>query len=103
MRRVLVRVLYVPLPTPGTEMRHTPLNDALIQTPAGLKRALDDPLLLQYYVLDGTMRDLQYAEAWRMPDVDQDGRQRWHPRGGKRRIDYVMQRRQDKPVVVGFV
>ena len=80
-------------------MRHTPLNDARIQTAAGLRKALQDPKKLQYYVLDGDQRDLQYAEAWRMPEVDQNGDQVCHPRGGKRRIDYIMHRRSDKHVV----
>ena len=45
------------------------------------------------------MIDLKYEEAWRMPDVDEQGRQVWNPCGGKRRIDYIMQRRSDKHVV----
>ena len=58
---------------------------------------------LQYYVLDGTLTDLRYEVAWEMPETDEFGRQKLHKHGGKRRIDYVMQRRSDTHVVSPIV
>ena len=83
-------------------MRQRPLHDQRISTPALLKTALEDPALLQYYVLDGNMVAMILDEAYRMPDRDEDGNMILLPDvGGKRRIDYIIHRRTDQNVSCG--
>ena len=40
----------------GTELRQRYMMETAISTPEGMKTALDDPILRQYYVLDGDIQ-----------------------------------------------
>ena len=82
-------------------MRHRPLHDHRISTPSLLKAALEDPALLQYYVLDGNADNLILDLAFKMPDRDEHGNIILLPDvGGKRRIDYIIHRRTDEVVCI---
>ena len=76
-------------------MRHVPLHDSQISTPEGLKEALDDPYLLQHYILDGDISSCTIEIASYMPSRDEEGNEILSPVGGKRRIDYVLYRKRD--------
>ncbi len=74
-------------------MRHITLQERAIQTPSGLKAALEDPILLQYYIIDADIEDATPAFAWKLPDRDAQGNWILSPVGGKRRIDYLLYKR----------
>ena len=93
---MLLFFIYIPLQ--GTEMRQRPLHDTRTSTPALLKSALEDPYLLQYYVLDGDIVDMALELAYKMPDRDQNGKQKLTAVGGRRRIDYIIHRRSENLV-----
>ena len=79
----------------GTELRHTPLHDPLIQTPLGLKLALSNPYLRQHYVLSANITDAIFDMAQVMPGRDRRGHVILSPVGGRRRIDCVLYRKGD--------
>lgn len=77
----------------GTELRIPTLQDDAISTPESLKKVLEDPYLLQQYLIDAdiesaTMSGLVNA----MPKTDKYGNIVLSPVGGKRRIDWILYR-----------
>lgn len=80
-------------------MRNPFLYDDAISTPEGLKTVLEDPYLRQRYIIDAdvktaTMDSLYNAEV----KVDKHGNTVLSPVGGRRRIDFVLYRK-DCPLV----
>jgi hypothetical protein len=70
-----------------------------VRSPSALKKVLETPILMQKYLLDG---DINYAclkMATMTARCDAAGRIIPSPVGGKRRIDYLLTRKQDKHVV----
>ncbi len=69
-----------------------------MSTPHGLKIVLEDPILLQNYLLNGdwtsATMDLMYA----LPERDEQGNIVPSEVGGRRRIDYLLHRKEDKTV-----
>ena len=89
---------------PGTDMRHPPLHDDLISTPEGLKAALDDPVLRQYYITDGDQKSDITAQTYRkFTNMDQDGNVILRPLGGRRRVDYILFKEQDNVVSLSLL
>ncbi|XP_048253367.1 sphingomyelin phosphodiesterase 5-like isoform X2 [Haliotis rufescens] len=80
--------------TVGTEFRQNLLWDQEVSTPEGLCSVLKDPLQRQRYMVDA---DLQTSTLDSIVNasckVDQHGNVIPSPRGGKRRVDYVIHRK----------
>ena len=86
----------------GTEHRYTPFHDTQIATPAGLKEALEDPDMRQYYFHDAD-NEAPLTEMRRaMPSVG-EGRDIPNPVGGKRRIDNLLYRNGDGNTIEEFL
>lgn len=86
--------------TVGTEMRQMCLWEKQISTPEGLKEALEDPILRHRYVVDGNIKDGTMREICKTkPLEDEDVKTKLMGVSGKRRIDYILYRK-DTPLAV---
>jgi len=75
----------------GTDVRQPTMYEPHVITPAGLKAALEDPSLRRRHILDGDVEVYTVASVWIMPPIDPStGNIVVTPRGGKRRVDYIM-------------
>ena len=80
-------------------MRHTPFYDDLISTPEGLKAVLDDPILRQYYIVNGYQEEEITVKTTRdLTPLDEDGNIIPQHLGGRRRLDYILFRECDSVV-----
>ncbi len=79
-------------------MRQTPLHDHAVATPSGLKAVLEDPCWRRYYIQDADLEYVSPATSRMLPVVGGNGKPESIPKGGKRRLDYLMYR-ADTPVV----
>lgn len=86
--------------TVGTELRTPLLHDEAISTPEGLKAAIEDPYLRQYYLIDADVETATMDAIYNAPvKKDVHGNLILSPVGGRRRIDLVLYRKQS-PVVM---
>ncbi|KAK3085878.1 hypothetical protein FSP39_009968, partial [Pinctada imbricata] len=89
----------------GTEMRQKYLHDPLISTPQGLAVALSDPLLRQQYVVDGNIEVSTLSNICKSePQRDADGNlvANTDGSGGRRRIDYILYRKDSQVRVENY-
>ena len=85
----------------GTEMRQSTLYDPSGTTPDSLKESLEDPGMLRWHVLDGDIEEITMAACFEMPPVDgTTGKVIPSECGGRRRVDYVLTRKEDNVVSV---
>lgn len=85
--------------TVGTEMRQMCMWEDQVSTPAGLKDALEDPILRHRYLIDanikeGTMNEIVTAKPLQEEEVKMNLKEL----AGRRRIDYILYRK-DKSLV----
>lgn len=85
--------------TIGTELRQSLLYDSNVSSPAAMKRVIEDPLLMQTYLLDGDLTYASLAMATSLAKRDANGDIIPSPVGGKRRIDYVLFNQTDSHIV----
>ena len=80
-------------------MRHTSLWEPEISTPGGLKQALEDPILRHRYIVDGNVKHGTLKEICGTKPVDEDTvRSKLMDVAGRRRIDYVLHRKETNMV-----
>ncbi|XP_045194176.2 sphingomyelin phosphodiesterase 3-like [Mercenaria mercenaria] len=86
--------------TVGTELRTPLLHDKAVSTPEGLKAAIEDPYLRQYYLIDADIESATMDSIYNAPlKKDKHGNLILSPVGGRRRIDVVLYRKQS-PVMI---
>lgn len=84
----------------GTEFRQYYMMEPQVSFPEGLKKALDDPILRQRYVIDADVTaHTKEILVDGQPKFDAHGNLSENPLGGKRRIDHIVFHK-DYPVQV---
>ena len=96
----LTGIIFVYAFLTGTEGRQRLLHDPLVSTPNGLKHVLEDPILLQNYFVDADWKSATMSLMYTLPDKDPDGNIIPSPVGGRRRIDFLLHRKEDQTVRV---
>ena len=76
-------------------MRQLMLYEPQISTPARMKGALDDPVLLQQYVLDANVVKATKELMTVAPKTDVRGQPVLSVASGKRRVDYLLYRNRN--------
>ena len=71
-----------------------------MSTPHGLKLALEDPILLQNYIMNADWTSATLALVNSLPERDSDGHIIPSPVGGRRRIDFLLFRKEDQVVCI---
>ena len=79
----------------GTELRQRLIYEPQVRTPAGLKEALEDPILLQTYILDADVVNATSELGHILAQKDEHDNVIPSKFGGKRRIDYILFKEED--------
>ena len=87
------------LPFSGTEMRQSTMYDPTGTTPNALKESLEDPGRRRWHLIDGDIEQINISACFVLPPIDgTTGKVIPSECGGRRRVDYVLTRKEDKVV-----
>ncbi|KAK2153252.1 hypothetical protein LSH36_303g03023 [Paralvinella palmiformis] len=84
----------------GTELRQVMIQEPEISSPMAMKRVLENPVLMQKFLLDADINYTCVAMNTMKAKCDAQGNVIPSPVGGKRRTDYILVRKDDKHVKV---